>query len=201
MAGLQLPFLDLEVGAGPIQAGMAPQAGEELQDRACPRAWAHLLGPHRSPRPTRLGAASTHIQLGGKRDTQAGRPLPHCLTSATPPRPSAEGKHGALPPTPDTTQKAPRGSARCWPALSSPALDRGGPRVNVQERSPCYLAWVLSTPCPAAEVLCARVSTLVCETAVHVSRVLPTLQGSCPWAASPACRNPLCAVGPVQGPA
>lgn len=63
LAGLQFPFLDLEIGAGPVQASMAPQAGEELQDGACPRAWARLPRPCCSPLHTRLGAPGPSVQL------------------------------------------------------------------------------------------------------------------------------------------
>lgn len=68
LAGLQLPLLDLEVGAGPVQAGMAAQAGEELQNGTRPGSRAHLPRSRCSPGPSSLGAPGTGIQLAGNRD-------------------------------------------------------------------------------------------------------------------------------------
>lgn len=60
LAGLQLPFLDLEVGAGSIQAGMAAQPSEELQNSSRSRgACAHL--PRHCLRPSSLGTPGTCI--------------------------------------------------------------------------------------------------------------------------------------------
>lgn len=81
-----------------------------------------------------------------------------------------------------------------------PSLGQKGSKGKCPEVLTLLLGLGPNHTLPAAEVPCAHVSTLVCKTAVLVSFVLPTLQGSCPWAASPACRNPLCAVGPVRGP-
>lgn len=76
LAGLQLPLLDPEVGAGTVQAGVAPQPREELQDGPRTRAWAPLPGP-RGPRPTRL-AAPGRVQLGGERASQGLGPGAGC---------------------------------------------------------------------------------------------------------------------------
>lgn len=50
LTAVQLPFLDLEVGTGPLQTSMAPQFSEELQHR--PLASCRIRGtpaPHQGP--------------------------------------------------------------------------------------------------------------------------------------------------------
>lgn len=63
----------------------------------------------------------------------AGRKAPSPLVPPPSPRPSAEGEARSSLLPQDHAQVAPRSSARCCPALPSPALDRGSSNAECPE--------------------------------------------------------------------
>lgn len=138
---------------------MAPQAGEELKDWACPGAWARLPGPRHGPQPTRLGAPGTCIQLGGRRDARR-QESPFPIGSPTlSPRPSAEGGVRSSLSSPKTVPKWLPGAQPGAAQLCPPQHWTGEvPTVSVQKRSPY----------PATQVPCTCVSTHVCNMAEWV---------------------------------
>lgn len=82
LGALQLPLLDPEVGAGPVQAGVATQAGEELQDGALGRGRGGLPGAG-TARPSCLPAPGCCCELGVRGSCQC--PLgPECAPPVPP---------------------------------------------------------------------------------------------------------------------
>lgn len=61
LAAVQLPLLDLEVGTGPLQAGVAPQLGEELLHG--PLVGRGAAAPSRSPFPYDATAAAASASV------------------------------------------------------------------------------------------------------------------------------------------
>lgn len=74
LAAVQLPFLDLEVGTGPLQTSMAPQFSEELQDGSLASCSAGSMRGSATPRWGPLSNTDTAASVP--------RPRPHHLDRA-----------------------------------------------------------------------------------------------------------------------